>query len=259
MQSLPESTLKNAPIPAPWAALIPDDQWVVFTSGTRAIREAGVAAMLGGAVGLATYTRHWRNTKDVDVFVRDSEHEKAVAAVLALGFEDYHGRLSYDRSWIFRAYSNGVLFDIIWALPNHRVPIDDAWFERARAVCLRGDVHDAVPIEELVRVKLYVMQRERCDWVDVFNVLAGACELIDWPWLVKRMGRDLPLLQAALSVFAWLSPGRAAAIPVWLREQLALPSVEVDDPAATELRRVRLFDSRPWFASHQPTDRPLDR
>jgi hypothetical protein len=117
----------------------------------------------------------------------------------------------------------------------------------------------SVPVEELVRVKLYVLQRERCDWVDVLNVLAGAVERIDWRWLVSRMGRDLPLLHAVLAIFNWMSPNRTTALPAWLREQFALPYIEVDDPTAAEERRVRLFDSRPWFAPHQAIDQPLER
>ena len=153
----------------------------------------------------------------------------------------------------------GVLFDVIWALPNHRVPIDEEWFSRAQTLRLRDREYRAVPVEELVRVKLYVMQRERCDWVDVLNVLASAVERIDWVWLVARMGRDLPLLHGALAIFNWLSPGRARGLPAWVRERFALPALAEDDPAAMEERRVRLFDSRPWFAAHQPLDTPLPR
>lgn len=250
---------KESPQEAPWAALIPDDQWDVFQRGTKAIADAGVPALLGGAFALATYTGRWRNTKDIDTIVRPADRDRAVAAVRVAGFDDYFAREPYDRSWIFRGYKDGVIHDIIWELPNHRVVIDDAWFARARSVRLRGQLQCAVPAEELVRVKLYVMQRERCDWVDVLNVLAGACERIDWSWLVQRMGRDLPLLQGVLAVFAWMCPGRARCLPPWLRDQFALAMPEVEDVAATELRRVRLFDSRPWFALHLPPERPLER
>ena len=244
---------------APWSALIPEEQWTEFAAGAGALEAAGIPFLLHGAMALATYTGHWRNTKDVDVIVRREDHQRAIGALRAAGFEDYYPQLAYDRSWIFRGFKNGVLFDIIWALPNHRVPIDDGWFEHARALWMRGRLFATVPAEELVRVKLYVFQRERCDWVDVLNVLAGAVERIDWRRLVHRMGRDLPLLQGVLAIFNWLSPHRAALLPGWLREQFALPAIEVDDPAAAEERRVRLFDSRPWFAPHQPADRVLER
>jgi hypothetical protein len=247
------------PVEAPWSALIPEEQWEIFRLGTEAICRTGVESLLGGAMALATYTQHWRNTKDVDVIVRPTDRQRAVDAIRAAGFGDYYSHEAYDRSWIFRGHRDDVIFDIIWELPNHRVVIDDAWFERAWQVRLRNNTYAAVPPEELIRIKLYVMQRERCDWVDVLNVLAGACGRVDWTWLVRRMGRDLPLLHAGLAIFNWMSPDRARALPAWLRDQFALPLIEPDDPKAMEERRVRLFDSRPWFAPHQPLDRPLER
>lgn len=244
---------------ARWSGLIPEDQWTVFIEGTDALEAAGIPYLLHGALALATYTGHWRNTKDVDVIVREADHARAIEALRAAGFEDYYPQLAYDRSWIFRGIRNGVLFDIIWELPNHRVPIDEAWFEHARPLWLHGRLFATVPAEELIRVKLYVLQRERCDWVDVLNVLAAAVDRIDWNRLVVRMDRDLPLLQGALAVFNWLSPHRAELLPRWVRERFALPEIDVDDGQAAEERRVRLFDSRPWFALHQPYDRVLER
>jgi hypothetical protein len=242
-----------------WGDLIPEEQWGVFSLGVTALEATGVPFLVHGALALGIYTGRWRNTKDVDVIVRPEDHERAVEALRRAGFEDFYERQQYDRSWIFRGFKEDVIFDVIWALPNHRVEIDAAWFERSRSFWLRGRLLAGVPAEELIRVKLYVFQRERCDWVDVLNVIAGACSTIDWRWLMERMGRDLPLLHGALAVFNWMSPHRAACLPAWLREQFALPVIDVEDPAATEERRVRLFDSRPWFALHQSTDKPLER
>jgi hypothetical protein len=244
---------------APWARLIPAEHWAVFCSAAKRLDEAGVEFLLAGAMALATHTGRWRNTKDIDVIVRRADRERAIAAIRADGFEDYHETQPYDRSWIFRGTKDGVIFDIIWELPNHRVAIDDEWFQHARGVQLCGRVYQAVSPEEMVRVKLYVMQRERCDWVDVLNVIAASVDRIDWDWLVNRMGPDLPLLHGALAVFNWLSPASARRLPAALRERFALPLIESEDPAAMERRRVALFDSRPWFALHQPLDRPLER
>jgi hypothetical protein len=246
-------------VDAPWSSLIPDDQWKVFVSAIDAVRDAGVPALIGGAMALAGYTGRWRNTKDIDLIVRRDDHERAVAALKVAGFDDYFAQCPYDPTWIFRGYRDGVINDIIWELPNHRVVIDDAWFERATSLRLRDTVYPIVPAEELIRVKLYVMQRERCDWVDVLNVIAGALDRVDWTWLVRRMGRDLPLLQGVLAIFSWMCPARARQLPEWLRAQFALTIPSYDDADADEAQRVRLFDSRPWFAPHQPTDRPLER
>ena len=249
----------DSPLAAEWGALIPDVQWSVLVDGSEALSRAGIPFLIAGAAALATNTGHWRNTKDIDVIIHERDRERAKEAMLEAGFADYYDELAYDRSWIFRAHRDGVLFDVIWGLPNHRVQIDALWFERAQPLRLRDRDYRVSPVEEICRVKLYVMQRERCDWVDVINVLAAAVERIDWQFFVQRMGRDLPLLQGALAIFNWLCPGRAGALPVWLRAQFALPLIEAEDPAAMEERRVRLFDSRPWFALHQPADQPLER
>ncbi len=259
MPAQPTKSTPPAPQEARWSALIPDDQWAVFQSGREAAAEVNVPVLLGGAMALATYTGRWRNTKDIDFIVRPEHRERLIAALRKQKFEDYYHQQEYDRSWIFRGFRDGVILDVIWDLPNHRVQVDDAWFEHARAVAVKDEIAHAMPLEELIRVKLYVMQRERCDWVDVLNALAGSVEQVNWEHLVARMGRDLPLLQAVLTVFSWMSPGRARAIPEAIRQRFALPTVQTDDSEAMEQRRIRLFDSRPWFAPLEPEDRMLER
>ena len=239
--------------------LIPDDQWAMFIRGADALDAAGIPFVLHGALGLAAYTGRFRNTKDADVIVRERDHERAVAAVRAAGFGDYFERESYDRTWIFRGFNEAGIFDIIWALPNHRVVIDEPWFERACPLRLRGREFRAAPPEEIMRVKLYVFQRGRCDWPDVLNILSATVDRLDWRWLVQRMGPDLGLLHGLLAVFNWMCPQRARALPSWVRAQFALADIPLDDPDADERRRAALVESRPWFALHQPADRPLER
>jgi hypothetical protein len=244
---------------APWGALMPEDQWQMFASGIDALEAAQIPFVLHGAMGLAAYTGRWRNTKDVDVIVRERDRERAIEALHRAGFADYFEREPYDRSWIFRGCKEAGIFDVIWALPNHRVEIDDAWFERARPLQLRGRSLQAAPPEEIMRVKLYVLQRGRCDWPDVLNILAATVERLDWHWLVQRMGPDLSLLHGLLAVFNWMSPERARVLPEWVRTKFALADYAVDDPDATERRRVPLVESRPWFALHQSPDQLLER
>lgn len=255
--SNPPAAPQRDPLSASWGALIPNPQWELFVRGTEAVAKANVRFLLHGALASATYTGRWRNTKDVDIVVCESDHERAVAALRSAGFADYYDQLAYDRSWIFRGFQDDTIFDIIWALPNHRVEIDRLWFERAQQVNLRERVLPVVPVEELVRAKLYVFQRGRCDWPDILNVLAGAADRVDWRWLVNRMGPDLPLLHGVLAVFNWLSPRRAEVLPAWIREHFALATVTGDLDVA-EREHVDLLDSRPWFAAHQPLDRVLE-
>src|SRR5262245_61697431 len=87
-----------------WGALIPEDQWGLFIEGTSALEVAGIPFLMHGALALATYTGHWRNTKDVDVIVRPADHQRAIDALRAAGFDDYFDKEAYDRSWIFRGF-----------------------------------------------------------------------------------------------------------------------------------------------------------
>jgi hypothetical protein len=246
-------------VDAPWANLISDDQWAVYLVGTAAAQRAQVPFLVGGAMALATYTGRWRNTKDLDFIVQPEHRDQMIRALREDGFTDYFDQETYDRSWIFRGFRDGVILDIIWTLPNHRVDVDVDWFHYSRPVRLRDQLAHAVAVEDLIHVKLYVMQRERCDWVDVLNALAGHVEGIDWDHLLTRMGRDVGLLQGVLAVFAWLCPGRARKIPASVRERFALNLPETEEPAEMEVRRVKSLDSRSWFAPLEPVDRVLER
>jgi len=57
----------------------------------------------------------------------------------------------------------------------------------------------------------------------------------------------VPLVAGALSVYRWLSPGRAAQLPEWIWERVGL--TRAADGIAPDVikRRVDLLDTRPWF------------
>ena len=154
-----------------WATIVPQEQWKIYLDAIRVTRKTGAQFLLGGAFGLAAYTGRWRNTKDLDFFVLPSDKDEVVDALTKAGFEDYYPTLAYDRHWIYRATRDGVIVDTIWQTPNCRAVVDDHWFDRKRDVLLRGESLAAIPAEELLAIKLYVLQRDRCDWPDLINLL----------------------------------------------------------------------------------------
>jgi hypothetical protein len=249
----------TAPLEVPWSELVSQEHWNLLLAGREIARCAEVPVLVGGGVAYSVYAGRWRDAKDLDLMVRAADRERMIEALQAAGFEDYHSREAYDRSWIFRGIRDDVILDVIWDLPNHRVAVDDDWFTQARPVRIKDELFFVLGLEELIRIKLYVLQRDRCDWVDVLNTLAGSVERVDWDYLTSRMGRDLPLLQSVLALFSWLCPARVRAIPEAVRKRFAVPSIETGDAAEMEVRRARLFDSRPWFAQHQPIDYVMER
>jgi hypothetical protein len=240
-----------------WASIVPDEQWAVYLDAIKATRKTGARFLLGGAFGLAGYTGRWRNTKDLDFFVLPADKDKIVDALTKIGFEDYHPTLAYDRGWIYRSVRNDTIVDVIWQTPNRRTVVDEEWFKRGRPTVLRNEKLAVIPAEELLSIKLYVLQRDRCDWPDLINLLHCTYGSIDWDHVLSRLGPDQPLLAGLLQVFNWVSPAEAQRIPKSVREKFCLPDITSGDLELPDHERKVLLDSRPWFAAHQPKDRPL--
>jgi hypothetical protein len=232
----------------PWSHRLPDEEWRVYQRVMQEAERLGVTFAFGGAFATAVYTGELRNTKDFDFYVLPSERDTMIEATRRAGLADYFERLQYDRSWIYRASDGDVLVDVIWAMANQRADVDASWLNRGPQVEIRGERLRAIPIEELIWSKLYVLQRDRTDWGDVLNLIAAQAGAIDWTHLLNRLGSDTPLLAAALGIFAWLTPGRAQVIPltVWQRLGVQAPQPGTEDPAGTRARAA-LIDSRPWF------------
>ena len=248
---------QNFSVNPTWASIVPGEQWSTYLDAIRVTRKTGARFLLGGACGLAAYTGRWRNTKDLDFFVLPGDKDKVVDALTKAGFEDYYPTLAYDRGWIYRAVRNDSIVDVIWQTPNRRTIVDEEWFERGRAVVLRGEKLEAIPAEELLAIKLYVLQRDRCDWPDLINLLFRTAGTLEWDHVLRRLGTDKPLLAGLLQVFNWVAPEEAKKIPTEIRRHFCLPEITSEDLETPDTERKALLDSRPWFAAHQPVGTPL--
>ena len=233
--------------PADSTNVVDEAQWALYESVMDAAAQANIPFAIGGAFGLATYTGLTRNSKDLDLYVLPSDRARAIDVVTMLGLTDYFDQLPYQRHWIYRGTLNGTIVDIIWAMANRRSQVD-SWWMSGPSVQLRGRTVKVLPAEVILRDKLYIMQRERCDWPDILNLLYFAGQELDWEELLKRLGEDLPLLSAALGVFRWLSPGMAARFPDWLWDAVRLPAHQINSGPEIMPERVAWLDTRPWYA-----------
>lgn len=230
-----------------WAASIPDEDWMIYRQVIAEARKQSIPFAVGGAFAIATYTGHLRITKDLDLYTMPPHREALIRILSREGLADYHSRQPYDREWIYRGIRDGTIVDVIWSMANRRSLVDNDWIHRGPEINLRGDALRVLPPEELVWAKLYVIQRDRCDWTDILNILYSTAATLDWKHLLARVGADAPLLAAVMSVFAWLFPGRVDELPAWLWEKLHLSPFPAAGQPDVERERVRLLDSRPWF------------
>ncbi len=253
----PGKTGPSANITPWWVTLIPDREWSALSEAVEALRAASIDCLLGGSVGLASYTGHLRQTQDLELYTLPGE---ALTALRVLGGVDFafdEAARPSDRPWAYRAARDGVHIDLVFAMPNRRAEVDLLWFAQPPEVTLRGLRLKLVPAEEMIWEKLYMLRSDRCDWPDVLNLFRAVGPRLDWAHLFQRLGDDLPLLRAALSVYDWVCPTGAAQVPATVRERLRLPPLLTTEAPQAQSIRIRLLDDRdpdrqPWFVEVPP-------
>lgn len=232
--------------PDEFSRFIPQEQWAAFRRAIQAVRDAGASFALGGGLAISFYTGLWRNTKDLDLYILPGDRERVIRAITGTGLRDYFDEHGYDRSWIYRGHQGDVIVDVIWALANGIADVDGEWLECGACVGIGGETLPLVAPEEMFWSKVHVVQRDRCDWPDLLNLLFTVGPQLEWQRLLRRMAAEEPLLASVLLMFSWLAPGRARELPSWLWARLGLRAPEPDGPQRDQ-RRTELLDSRPWF------------
>jgi hypothetical protein len=202
---------------------------------------------IGGSMALAAYTGGApRNIKDLDLYVKSSDSPDIIAALNDLGFADYYDHLPYDREWIYRALKDDFIVEVVWQMVNRRAQVDDGWMDRGAKVVILGRPVTLMSVEELIWSKLYVLQRDRCDWPDILNLIECRLNEIDWTYFIERVGDDVALLYSVLRVYQWLSPEAAVRLPEWLRASMMAHQIYASDFESSR-QRAALLDSREWF------------
>jgi hypothetical protein len=229
------------------SAGLTEEQWPVYERVIADCYAAGLRFAIGGGLAIGVYTGVWRDTKDIDFYVLPQDRAALQEILTRNGLVDYYDQLPYDRAWIYRSIQDKVIVDVIWAMANHSCNVDERWILDGPEVTIRGVQIRIVPPEEMIWAKLYVLQRDRCDWPDVLNILYTQHENLDWERLLDRLGEDAALLHGALLIFRWMCPAQAEALPSWLWSGLD----KTETAAATSglwRRRAELLDRRRWFA-----------
>jgi hypothetical protein len=231
---------------AAWLQRLPLEQWKIYKAVMVEARRRGLQFAIGGGFATMTYTGQWRETKDIDLYIMQPNKYEMIRVLTDSGLEDYYDQQPYERHWIYRSYKGDVIVDVIWAMANRRAAVDKDWLHGPE-VAVDGERFRLVPAEETLWSKLYVLQRERCDWPDALSLLYALGPDLNWRHLLERVEEDAPLLTALLSVFAWVCPNRARELPSRLWSELGLRHDHVYAQLEGESDRAPLLDSRPWL------------
>jgi len=225
---------------------IPEADWPVYRAVLERAAARGLRFAMSGGFTASFYTAMWRNTKDMDLCVLPNEREAMLEVTREAGLHDLYDEAPYDRRWIYRSTHDGIIVDIIWRLANMAGDVDDAWLDEGPQISLHDQKVRLVPPEEMIWSKIHVVQRERCDWTDIMNMLYATGAALDWRRLIERLASEERLLGSVLLLFSWVAPGRARKFPEWIWDRLGL----VRPPAGPERddERIARLDSRPWFS-----------
>ncbi|HWD17836.1 MAG TPA: hypothetical protein VHB20_01045 [Verrucomicrobiae bacterium] len=245
--SSPLSPPENLTADPWWVSLIPEREWAALAQALEAMHAANIDCLLGGSVGLAFYTHTLRQPQSFALYMLPGEALSALQALGGIGFAFDEAWRPAGPPWAYRATRDGVHLDIVFAMPNRRAEVDLLWFAQPPEMQAHGLHLKIVPAEEMIWEKAFVLRSDRCDWPDILNLLRAMGPRLDWPHIFHRMGDDLPLLRALLSIYDWVCPTGAAQVPATVRERLRLPPLSTEEAPQAQAIRIRLLDDRPWF------------
>jgi hypothetical protein len=180
------------------------------------LNDARIPFMVGGSHALLNYTGIVRETKDFDLFLKQSDVDAALTALRDAG---YVTEITFPH-WLAKA-THGVDFvDLVFSSGNGVCKVDDTWFANAVEADVLGMPVKIAPVEELLWQKSFVMERERYDGADIAHILRSGAESLNWDRLLERFGDHWQLLLSYIVLFGFMYPSERHRIPARVTEEL---------------------------------------
>jgi hypothetical protein len=184
-----------------------------YRSALATLRAEGIPFAVAGAFAMQKHSGIWRDTKDLDVVVEARVIPAATEALQHAGFETF----VKDPVWLAKAYKGEYFVDLITALGNAVLIVDEEWIKRAVPDDVLGISCGVLGVEEMIASKIFVSRRERFDGADVAHLLRAQSRSLDWDRLVQLLDGHSELLLWALVFFAYVYPAHVKDIPqrIW--------------------------------------------
>jgi hypothetical protein len=206
------------------------------------LERAAVPYLVGGGYAMACLTGIERQTKDLDLFVRSSDVERALELLGALG---YHTERTWPHFLVkvihktpMSADKAPAFIDILHNSGNGLCPVDDDWFAHAREAQLMGLRIPLCPPEEMIWSKGYVQERDRFDGADVVHLVYSCGQDMDWSRLLGRFRDTEAVLLAHLLLYGFVYPSERQRIPGWVMHELWNQTRPQADPDPHTAQRI---------------------
>ncbi len=201
----------------PVSPVEPDEKTQQFyRDALRTLDDAKLPYVVGGGYAMAFYSGIQRNTKDLDIFMKPGDHERALEVLADAGYRTEY----FYPFWIAKAICGDAFMDIIYNSGNGICRVDDDWINNGVPYDLLGYPTRLTPAEEQLWSKAFVMDRDRFDGADVIHLILGRGHEMDWQRLVRRFLTHERVLLAHLMLFGYTYPCDREKIPAWVIPQL---------------------------------------
>jgi hypothetical protein len=201
--------------------------------------------MVGGAYALRVHTGIWRDTKDLDLFIRKDMIERALEVLGAAGYRTEFT----DRYWIAKAFHGRYFIDLIFSSGNGVAVVDELWARRAPVARVLDRQTLVVPAEEMIWSKGFVQELERFDGADIHHLLRCKGAELDWKHLLMRFEPHWQVLLAHLITFRFSFPCEKDQVPAWVMRELIrrLDEVEEEPACADRICRGTLLSRQQYL------------
>ena len=181
--------------------------------------EAKIPCLVGGAFAQEHFTGITRSTKDLDLFLLESNVPRALNVLDRAG---YRTEMTFSH-WLGKIYAHdGVEFiDMIFNSGNALCKVDTVWFDHAPAGEVFGKPVGYCPVEESIWQKAFIMERERFDGADIAHLLRAQASTLDWHRLLRRFGEHWRVLFSYVALFGYIYPTERSKIPEWVQHHFA--------------------------------------
>jgi predicted nucleotidyltransferase len=184
------------------------DFYATLARSTSALQKAGIPYLVIGGLASALLGRE-RRTRDVDLFVKQTDAEAVLDRLSEVGFATERT----NRDWIYKAFLHNIQLDVIFVAKGMR--LDDEMLARGVIRSVGGVALRVMSPEDLIVLKaLSHDEQTPRHWFDGLGILAR--QELDWGYLCHR-ARHHPSRVASLLFY-----GRAQGlrVPGWVLRQL---------------------------------------
>jgi hypothetical protein len=175
--------------------------------------------MIGGTYAFNQYTGLDRPTGDIDIKCTFEDYPRILKALAKEGYETSLAEIG--RNWLAKVKDrHGFYTDLIFGERNGLYQINPSWLANAKDGVVLGHKVKLEPIEDLLRSKMYVQNRDRADVGDVVHLILRQGQNINWKLLLEKTDPHWELLMAHILFFLFIYPSERDKIPAWVIDEL---------------------------------------